>query len=151
MLLLAGMAWAEKPSQQSLQKAYARAAFGAELRFLDGLLANRSDDFKLYGANGSLQDLHLERLAFAQMLQASGRVKLETLLLDYHPVADGATATVEQVLKFEQVDEASNRLCTRVFRTRSRDHWRVRAGKLQLIESRVLHQTASLEAPLAEP
>lgn len=151
LLLLWSVAWGQPVLDQSvLETAYARAAFGAELKFLDGLLANRADDFKLYGPDGAPQDLRLERMAFAQLFAASARVKLETRILSCQAKAGEARASVEQVLSFERVDEQSGKLYTQVFRTRSTDRWCRRGGQPVLVESRISQQSCSREAPLPE-
>lgn len=138
--LLAWPAAARPVSQEEIQQAYARAALGAEIKFVDGLLANRAENYVVFAPDGARQDLSVERERFAQFFQMGTRVKLETKILDYKIQGNFAGVVIDQVLQVEVADEKTQKLYTRQLVSRSVDQWKLVDGIPRIVASRVLQQ-----------
>ncbi len=133
-------AQARPVSREEIQQAYTRAALGAEIKFVDGLLANRAENYVVFAPDGARQDLSVERERFAQFFQLGTRVKLDTKIVDYKFQGNHAGAVVDQVLQVEMADEKSQKLYTRQLITRSFDQWELIDGTPRIVASRVLQQ-----------
>jgi len=127
-------------TREEIQHGYERAALGAEIKFVDGLLANRADNYVVFAPDGARQDLSVERSRFAQFFQQGTRVLLETKILEYKSKGDHAGVVIDQVLKVEVADEKNQQLYTKMLVTRSIDQWELIGGVPRVTGSRVLQQ-----------
>lgn len=62
---------------EPIRELYQRAAYAAQLKYIDGLLAHRSAHFRLYNSQGEALDLSAEQRNFRQLLK-------DCLSLEFH-------------------------------------------------------------------
>lgn len=81
LLAFAGGEPAPPTARADIQAAYAKAALGARLKFVHGMLCHRSADFELFGPDGRKLDLTLERERFRRLFEPATRVELTTKIV----------------------------------------------------------------------
>lgn len=142
--------YAESATLTAIQKAYRRSALGAEYKYIEGMLANRSDTFQLFTPQGRMVDLTLERDRFASLLAPAARVHFETKILEFSEAPDGrqVACSVFQDLKTETFQPGSPSARVLSVKTHSRDFWKLETGGWRLVRSQVLSQTLGPGDPL---
>ena len=149
-LCFVSLARAKPVTQGLIEKAYKRAAFGAELKYIDGLLSNRAGQYAVFNSKGGRLDLSIERERFSTLFAHASRVRLSTKIEDYRIVDDSADVKITQVLEVELVNTKSDKLYTLVLTTKGRDRWKLIDGTPKMTASEVATQYFKNGPPLED-
>jgi len=128
-----------------IKQAYAKAAYGAHLKFVYGMLGHRTPDYELLQPDGRKFDLTREREDFSQMFGWADRVDLQVQILRCQPRGEFVQCRVEQVMSLEGV--VKDKKTSVHIRTDLDELWVSRRGRWRLRASRVLSQAC--DPPLA--
>lgn len=141
-ILLGGASAADQPgAQAAVQAAYDRAALGASLKYVYGMLSHRSSDFELFDREGKKIDLTLERDRFKLLLGPATRVQLSSKILSFQAKPGQATCRVQQILSIEAADPDSKSLVTTHYRSDLQDLWMQEKGRWRLRACSVVDQS----------
>lgn len=142
IILLALPLWAQPDAQQMIQAGYKRAATAVRLKYLDGILCNRGDDFVLCNPRGQQMDLGAERQRFQALLSNATRAGLRTKILEFHSLGAGRIGClIEQELLVEIYNQRSHQLEVTDIRTQSEDVWAKVGNGWKIQACRVLSQS----------
>lgn len=140
LCLIVSVAGQASDLKTDFEKAYRRAAFAAELKYVEGMLSNRAEDYELYTPGGNLLDLSIERTRFQSLMEPATRVQFETKILRCDPLGnDKAICYVEQFLRVESTDK-TGQLETAVVHTWSKDLWVATPRGWRIQKSKVIRQ-----------
>ena len=142
-LALALPGFADSSSVRSkIQQAYAKSTKAASLKFLDGMLAVRSPDFKAYDKSGKVIDRTEELAAFQSLLGQALTVTETVEILSFELTGENtAECRIQDVFRWTAVEGKERAEVTFTLRTKSEDGWKLTGDGWKQSTTRVLEQT----------
>lgn len=135
-----------------IQSAYAKAALGARLKFVQGMLSHRAADFETFGADGRKLDLTLEREGFNRLFSTATRVDLATRVISLRARDQAVECRVEQRLSIQAPQPETRKTVTITLSSCTIDSWRHQGNLWKLRTRHILsHQSKAQEGGLVCP
>ena len=140
LLSLSCALWADPLA--SIHSAYEKAAAGARLKFVYGMLSHRTADYELIEPGGRKFDLGRERDEFARMFDWATKVDLQIKVLKSQARGTFMECRVEQTMTLQGYgSKPAAAKSTVTVRTQLDELWTLQSGRWKLRASRVLSQT----------
>jgi hypothetical protein len=135
--------------RQSVEAAYKRAALAAKLKFVEGLLSNRADEYRLFTRDGRQVDLTRERQRFNDLFAPALRVRLDTTILSFDvSQPDRAICGVRQLLRVENLNHETQQRDTTAITTLATDTWIKTSEGWRILATQAHSQATGAGEPL---